>query len=325
MLGEYPNLNNACSGRFNDWLEVCLTPKCNGSCVWCVDRRGWHPGKTVGWDVIVAIANATGKKNIILLGGEPTLYPDIKLIIDGLFYANKNVYITTNGSKLTRRWVGENLSNIHTVNISLHSISLIENKMITGIDLDYDYLSESISWLIDNGKNVRLNCNCIKGYVDSKIKMTQYICFAKKLNVSSVRFAELKYDEEDFIDLADVWDTQYGLNKDPFRLGCSIDTVIDGMQVNFRQMCGFQTKLRPRPDNPVFDKGKKVLYYDGVLYDGWQMEEQMNVIELVLQKVKDGALTPEEGRILIESQYNEKPEKVITKTVHVSDGGYCQY
>ena len=324
-MADYPHPNNACSGRFEDWLEICLTSRCNGNCAWCVDRRGWHPKTITGWNVIVAVAVGTEKKNIILLGGEPTLHPDIKNIIDALYQANKNVYVTTNGSKLTKRWVKEYLMNVHTVNISLHSTDLDENKTITGIGIDYNNLSGSISWLRSRGKGVRLNCNCIKGFIDSKEKMLEYIHFGKGLNVASVRFAELKYDENDFIDLADIWDYQYGLNKDPFRLGCSMDAVIDGMPVNFRQMCGFQTNLRPRPENPIFDTNKKVLYYDGVLYNGWQMEEPMNVIELVLQKVKDGALTPEEGRVLIESQYNDKPEKVITETVHVSDGGYCQY
>lgn len=43
-----------------------------------------------------------------------------------------------------------------------------------------------------------------------------YIKFAKSMGANSVRFAELKMDNNNFVDLAKIMDYQYGLNDDPF-------------------------------------------------------------------------------------------------------------
>ena len=72
------------------------------------------------------------------------------------------------------------------------------------------------------------------------------------------------------MDLSKVLKGKYGLNENPFKFGCNQDAVIDDMPVNFKQMCGLQTPQRVLPENPVLHK-KEVLYYDGKIYEGWQL------------------------------------------------------
>jgi hypothetical protein len=128
-----------------------------------------------------------------------------------------------------------------------------------------------------------------------------YIDWAKSIGADSVRFAELKIDEDNFVDLGALLNHQYGLNDDPFINGCHKESVIDGMPVNFRQMCGLQTTHRPAPINPK-QHAKEVLYYDGKIYAGWQspmfpLDEQ--ALDEILQGVAEGKISKEEAKRLI--------------------------
>ena len=290
-----PHKDNFCGGNFQDWLEVNLTNKCNAKCKWCVEKKGWHPKKHAPWKTICKAAISSGKTNIILLGGEPTLHKDLKKIIKNLHDAGKRVWVTTNGSKLTKNWVSKNMIGIYGVNISIHHYNLLKNEIITSVQLDEKKLVMAISELHSMGATVRLNCNCIKGYIDSRSEINQYIEWGKLMGANKIRFAELKHDDNKFVDLAAILDHQYGLNDDPYIHGCNQDTVINGMPVNFRQMCGMQTKMRKLPDNPeIIDKN--VLYYDGNMYDGWQTRGGLiGSLNDILYNVKDGKISVEDA------------------------------
>ena len=156
----------------------------------------------------------------------------------------------------------------------------------------------------------------IVGSVDSEKRIRDYIQFAKDLGADEVRFAELKRDNDRFVDLAKTLGYKYGLNDDPFTLGCHKSAIIDGMPVNFRQMCGLQTPLRPRPVNPRQEK-KQVLYYDGKIYDGWQTKENHRMdkkeIESLMERVSTGQISPEEAAGLIKAELARIKPKTTPK------------
>jgi len=270
-----PCSNNFCGGNFKDWLEVYLTSECNGCCPWCVDVGGIRVKDSTA-EKITREAIFYGAKNIILLGGEPTLYPELKYVIDELNSFNRNVYLTTNGSLLTPEFI-KNLENLTGINISIHHYDLRKNQEITGIDLDFNNLKESISLLKNNKTIIRLNCNCIAGYIDSKQETLSYIDFAKELCVDAIRFAELKGDKKSFVNLATIFENEFGLNNDPYSLGCNFITKINGMTVYFRQMCGLQTEHRTAITEPE-QIIKKVLYNDAIVREGWQYDGAINSI-----------------------------------------------
>jgi pyruvate-formate lyase-activating enzyme len=350
-----PHKNNFCGGNFSDWLEVYLTPKCNGNCSWCVDKNGWKPSEEVSYLELADVINNDLCKNVILLGGEPTLYPYLGRLIKRITFlgSNKNVYITTNGSMITREFVENKLIGIKGLNISIHDYNLDNHYSETGIDLSEKMLVEAISTLHANGSTVRLNCNCIKGCIDHIIKIYSYIEFAKDIGADSIRFSELKFSNERFVDLAKLFEYHYGLNDDPFTKGCNTDTNICGMHVNFRQMCGFQTSLRPTPSNPEVNVEKKVLYYDGKMYNGWQqkkdatMTPEETIISTILKQVQSGEVSVsaatkifntiieqvENNRILLDKSDDtffsvvkrDEYEKKVEENCKPCKGGLCQY
>ncbi len=318
--------NNFCGNAFPDWLEVNLTPECNGSCAWCVERQGWHPDYRAPWDEIADAAIATGRQNIILLGGEPTLHPDFAKVVSRIADAGLRPWVTTNGSKLTPEWVDKNMVGIFGVNVSIHHYNLGDNHDITGIKLGEGVLAAALDRLLDMGAVIRFNCNVIRGAIDTVGAIRRYILWAHSMRAHKVRFAELKYANGDFVDLADILDHKYGLNDNPFEDGCNSDAVIDGMPVNFRQMCGMQTRLRPCPDNPEVIP-HPVLYYDGRFYDGWQQpkESDMKPSELLylLEQVHDKDVTVAEAAILIDRA--ERGEQEQIKRKEPEGGGSCVY
>ncbi len=322
-----PNKSNFCGGAFSDWLEVNLISKCNGKCSWCIDKMGYHPTKKERWDIIATMAINHGAKNIILLGGEPTLYKDLKSLIYALKEAKRNVYITTNGSKLTPEFIQKNLSKITCVNISIHHYDLKKNEDITGIALKHKVLWSSIKELHKNGATVRLNCNCIVGNICDEMSILEYIRFAHSLNADNVRFAELKNDRNNFVDIGKILDYKYGLNNDPFTCGCNSNAIINKMPVNFRQMCGLQTTKRPLPTNPK-QVQKKVLYYDGKIYDGWQITKEIEIMtdkEIVqlLEDVKKCKKSVAEASFILGHIIG----KIKTENVFIppATGGGCNY
>jgi len=271
-MQSIPNPKNFCGGNFQDWLEVNLIEKCNAKCSWCIECGGFHPEYHATTQEMIDVILKTEKTNIILLGGEPLLYKEIETLIDKLFNSDRNVYVTTNGLLLTKEFVREKLWGLVGINISIHDFDLIQNQSITGIKLNEKILIEAIEQSEHLGIDIRLNCNLIKGHIDSYGEILEYVRWAKRIGADKIRFAELKDDENNFIDASKIIP---GLNNDPFKEGCWTDLIIEEMPVNFRQMCGLQTKCRPKPINPK-RFAKDVVYYDGKVYHGWQKEKDMD-------------------------------------------------
>ena len=323
-----PNKRNFCGGNFQDWLEVMITDKCNGRCSWCIDKEGYHPTKHAPWNKLARRIIDCDRSNIILLGGEPTLYRGLNkviLAVSALTNRKKKLYVTTNGSMLTPEYVEHHLYRLTGINISIHHHDLERNYDITGIPLRMLVLKASIKELRKNSISIRFNCNLIKDQVDSEKSILSYINFAKELGAHSVRFAELKDDKDNFVDMAKIFSGKYGLNDDPFTFGCNSNSVINDMAVNFRQMCGLQTDKRPKPVNPK-QASKMVLYYDGIFYDGWQSKYGgycMNSKELrkLLKDVAKGTITTETAQKKIEKVAAD--ERI--RAQEVNDAAGCYY
>ena len=144
-----PNKNNFCGGSFSDWIEVMLIDKCYGHCSWCVEKEGYKPKEIATWQKLFDKLIQSGKKNIIFLGGEPTLYKDLCFLIKNLYLLDRNTYITTNGSLLCSEYIENNLYELTGINISIHHYNLGMNKQITGIKLEEYLLRGAV--LIDYG------------------------------------------------------------------------------------------------------------------------------------------------------------------------------
>lgn len=318
-----PNPQNACSGLYDNWLEVNLLPECNARCSWCVERRGYHPpGKASIEEMIQAIEDS-GAENVIFLGGEPTLHSRLADLIFGTIFIGAKAWITTNGSRINEDYVLANLNGLTGANISIHHYESYANQEITELDLNWGTLRAGIMALHARSAKVRLNCNCIAGYIDNLKEIRNYIHFAKSMEADSVRFAELKEEDDNFVNLTGIMNDVFEMSNDPYVDGCSLNTVIDDMPVNFRLMCGLQTPHRPAPINPE-QKPHKVLYYDGKFYNGWQ--RVMAKEELTTEQLIDLLTSVKEGKIdILDAAIKIRDSKSKTVEVPSGDGAGCRY
>ena len=268
-----PNPKNFCGGAYDNWLEVMLTDECHGRCAWCVERDGYRPGYHASVTEMTQAILAAAESHVIFLGGEPTLYPDLGPLIKAT-RDEKQLYVTSNGERLTPEYVASTLDGIVGLNLSIHHHDLSRNKAITGIDIDEETLEWSVIECRRRGIEVRLNCNIIAGEIDDRVALFAYVEWAQQRGIWSVRFGELR-DSEEYVSLARLVGTDaatYGLTEEPFVGGCYHEVNMAGSKVAFRQVCGLQTRHRPMPKNPKSVHPKHVLYYDGKLYKGWQKE-----------------------------------------------------
>ena len=267
----YPHKENRCAipADKTEWLEVYLTKKCNAKCEWCFDKNSYHPLDKCDYKQMAEKIITFQQPNIILTGGEPTLYKDLDKLIDILNTNNKNVYITTNGSKLNENFV-DKLMNIKGITISIHHFDLNRNYELTGIKLDENVLTLCIQKLKALNIDVRINCTVTKGYIQTLDDIYDFIEFGKKMGVNAMRFAEISYYDDLFVDLNKIFNNNYGLSDEPFTNGCYKTATINDMQVDFKLSCGALTQHRKLPEGATSVVYKNVIYYDGEAYKGWQ-------------------------------------------------------
>lgn len=278
MLEVIPHPDNSCGGGYRDWLDVMLLPECNGSCSWCVEQDGYHPEKRAGVGELINRIYQLGRRNVVLLGGEPFLYQNLLILVQELFQKNFNVYITTNGSRINTPIFKQVIPYIKGMNFSIHHYDLDKNWAITGITLDTFKLFTTIQFLKKMNTEVRFNCNLTKGNIDSSKELEKYVIFSKMMGADSVKFSELCHvDPNEFVSASDIdprLTESLRLTEDPFIHGCSNKILIHSCNqtVQFKQSCGIvQRDIPNRPNHKnVSCHIKPVLYYDGHVYSGWK-------------------------------------------------------
>ena len=122
----------------NAYLSVVATNKCNRSCPYCINSETDHSLKLPVRKMVNNVSTLVdryGVKEAIILGGEPTLHPEIHNIIRGLKYAGiKVVRLTTNGIALTDELLQDMINfGLDGLNISFHNEDFISYERLQEI------------------------------------------------------------------------------------------------------------------------------------------------------------------------------------------------
>ncbi len=193
-------------------LYINIGYKCNGKCIFCSARGNVNDEFDI--ELLDAILKELTMKNMInrvaITGGEPSIYLGRLLKVISLLnsYDIDFITISTNGSNLIELAEMCKSKQIEGLHISRHSYNDITNSTILGAA---GAASEAdIKQAIDIlGKNkVRLNCNLIKGHVDSAKEVKKYIQFALNTGVYKVGFVGLmqidNYCKSHYIDYREL-------------------------------------------------------------------------------------------------------------------------
>ena len=280
MKNSVCNIDNPCSGKYGDCLDVILTNKCNAKCSFCVQRNNVHHVAGSNNPNLADIINSNDAKNILLVGGEPTIYHRLGELLEKI-YRTKKVYLTTNGSYLgVTSAMHRNLQLLSGLNISIHSPSEECNNKIFGIKdvlcpngIEFQLIRDTVKFLKEKNPsiNIRINTNLFKGGIDSPEKVQEMIDLARYIGVKSIRFAELQgvSKKNGFIFASDIFPYEF-LKENPFTSGCETNMVKDNFPILIRRVCGIVSKNLPPVINPIGRKATtKVLHPDGVITNGF--------------------------------------------------------
>lgn len=286
---------NSCDGIYNDSLDVRFTKACDNHCAFCIERHGIDSlGKTDVRELIKKTV-VSGKKNILILGGEPLLnIKDVLEYVKGIRSYVDNIYLTTS----LPRSISQNFDSflqimdyIDGLNVSLqHYNSDINNDILNaGNRFNRIELLAKILHEDDIANKVRVSINLCKNYIDSREELMTCISMLENMNCKNIKINELQnVSKEIFVSFEEIMGMKM---HSPYSYGCQSDVsnlFNTKMKIGVKRSCflvqddknsNFHYRdilkvLYHKITKPEINT--KVLYENGQLCDGWLNKERGN-------------------------------------------------
>jgi MoaA/NifB/PqqE/SkfB family radical SAM enzyme len=185
-------------------LYVVMTRKCNAKCEFCEFSNTAEEVFNIEAfeETLIKLRKQCNISTIHFTGGEPTLELDkIKEILKIVKRTDRLIAtsINTNGIRLKEL---DNIRELDNIVLSRHAIEDNENYEIFGTNSVAS--TEDIRRFKDKRK-LHLSCNIIKGHIDSKEKIQQYLEYASTLDVNDIGLVGLMkvndFCNKHFVDL----------------------------------------------------------------------------------------------------------------------------
>lgn len=161
-------------GRNHNYLRISLTPHCNLRCSYCMPNEDYDAppaSQLMQTSEILEIAKVFvgfGVNKIRLTGGEPLVRSDAADVIRQLADLKVQLAITTNGTRLHHFQSLFSDIGLHSINISLDTLSPQKFEMITRRN-QFQQVWDNIVQMLENGFHVKLNVVVMKGINDGEI------------------------------------------------------------------------------------------------------------------------------------------------------------
>lgn len=261
------NPHNSCMGGNGNCLDVKITNRCNGHCAFCIERGGYAPEEGKVGDLINSTIRMDENQTVLILGGEPLLYPYLEEYLQGIWPYKENIYLSTNGALLDRFQAAMLSKYLTGINVSLHAYNLELLHELTGIAYNAGSLYRAFKEFSRNQVPVRINCNLVKGGIDTTQAAMEMIAFAEKIGANAIRFSELQNAESLWVDAKTIFPI---LTDDPYTDGCEQALSLFSIPVTVKMTCGLVNRHKVpiiRESKPLYTT--KVLYPNADVYNGW--------------------------------------------------------
>ncbi len=193
---------NYCMGRMGPRLCIQTTTACNGKCFFCVGRYN-KPSHTNVDEIIKNAILLDKYPNVLLLGGESTLFPDdLVKIINAIAPYKKKITVNTNGHNL--KCLLPVANKLDKLIVSVMGDEKTNFKII-GVNPELHLIKEFHE--INPKLKLRVNCVVNKNGIDSYDKMKAFAEDMKNKGFTSVKFSEMSTDDpndQNFIDLQEL-------------------------------------------------------------------------------------------------------------------------
>mgnify|MGYP002395138580 CR=1 FL=1 len=140
------------------YLQFYPTLKCNYSCNFCFNRElsGADDASVEDFNKMVSVCKAQGIRHIDILGGEPTLHPDLFDMLDIIVRSSMMTTISSNGSrveallKISERYPRDSVRlgiSVNSAKIpeSLHQYILVHRPILKTVFAKQDLIPESLT------------------------------------------------------------------------------------------------------------------------------------------------------------------------------------
>lgn len=183
------------------------TKFCNSSCQFCTyasDASKYNEKKFI--EVIKEISSNIHIRKIAISGGEPTLYWDnfINIINISRQYAPKcELSMNTDGLRLLKLFNDPIHNELDYIQLSRHHWDDKLNDEIFRTKTPTSDEIKEASKLATTPHQFQFRCNLIKGYIDNKEKVFQYLDWANDLEINDIGLVSLmpinQYSKDNFI------------------------------------------------------------------------------------------------------------------------------
>ncbi len=231
------------------WFEVELGLICNYRCSYC-PPHAWTGDVWIDYNKLIDFINKINPYQILLLGGEPTLYPMIVPLLHEL--KNKIVNMTSNGNK-PMSWWKQYAHLIDVLTLSYH----IEHASLEGFINKLEYLSDHKVVTVNVSMMVNRFNECLEAGIEiSKIKNV-FVSLKALNDITTERL--YKYTDEQLDIMSDL-------------IRPKIETKTSDFNIDFygKEEDGTLTKLR----------AQTVISNKENIYKGWKCWKGIQCIKL---------------------------------------------
>lgn len=183
-------------GRSIEYLRISVTDRCNFRCLYCMPVAGleWLPRSAIlSYEEIARVVrelSTLGLRRIRITGGEPTIRPDLHVLVGLLSDIDSidDISLSTNGTRL--REVASELrrAGLDRVNISVDSLRPDRIRSIARRNIDFDPIAAATAAEEAGLSPIKLNVVVMRGVNDDELIDLARLTFEHEWHV---RFIEL--------------------------------------------------------------------------------------------------------------------------------------
>lgn len=219
---------NQCDGILKS-LDVRFTKACDNNCDFCIEREGIDSLGVTDVKKMIKTTLNTDKKDILILGGEPLLFPELVLeYIKGIRDHADTIYLTTSLPRVITTDEGnkiflEILHLLDGINISVHHYDDSKNNEVLNSSMPYDRL-DFLRKMLKNeefAEKARICCNLVRGFISTKYDIDKFVDTMYFFGAKHIKLNELQHvPASEFISFEDVYGVKF---ESPFAHGCQTD------------------------------------------------------------------------------------------------------
>ena len=164
-------------GRAIEYLRISVTDKCNFRCLYCMPEHGlqWLPkSEVLSYEEIIGITSRladAGVSRLRITGGEPTIRPNLEILIAGLrsITGISDIALSTNGVKLTALAQVYRDAGLDRVNMSADSLRRERIAAIARRSFEFDPVASAGAAEKAGLSPVKINVVVMRGINDDEI------------------------------------------------------------------------------------------------------------------------------------------------------------